>query len=254
MWTCLQILSPLGRISEALADLTKAIQLQPSARLYRHRGTLLFISEVWSSNVRPLCVHTCFDGALGWSCALPSRQDYVTAMEDFQQSLELKKNQPIAMLYKGLTFFHRGMLKVRCSFSIVALFSPSKNIWKFGCVCFDHSKKAEKSDYWNTVYCIVLFLYPSRTQSLTRTSFVLSIPLCYFLWSEWQKAFVDCKRLRLVSSYHSKHFGRLGTFCESHFKPIQLFQKTPVIHGGNNKKKHTHYLFTRCGMNVCGKS
>uniref|UniRef100_A0A8C3AWF6 Tetratricopeptide repeat domain 13 n=1 Tax=Cyclopterus lumpus TaxID=8103 RepID=A0A8C3AWF6_CYCLU len=78
----LQILSPLGRISEALGDLTKAIQLQPSARLYRHRGTLLFISE-----------------------------DYVAAMEDFQQSLELKKNQPIAMLYKGLTFFHRGMLK-----------------------------------------------------------------------------------------------------------------------------------------------
>uniref|UniRef100_A0A7N8Y9Z2 Tetratricopeptide repeat domain 13 n=1 Tax=Mastacembelus armatus TaxID=205130 RepID=A0A7N8Y9Z2_9TELE len=76
----LQILSPLGRISEALGDLTKAIQLQPSARLYRHRGTLLFISE-----------------------------DYVAAMEDFQQSLELKKNQPIAMLYKGLTFFHRGM-------------------------------------------------------------------------------------------------------------------------------------------------
>lgn len=33
-------------------------------------------------------------------------------MEDFQQSLELKKNQPIAMLYKGLTFFHRGLLKV----------------------------------------------------------------------------------------------------------------------------------------------
>uniref|UniRef100_A0A673I5C3 Tetratricopeptide repeat domain 13 n=1 Tax=Sinocyclocheilus rhinocerous TaxID=307959 RepID=A0A673I5C3_9TELE len=78
----LQILSPLGRISEALSDLTKAIQLQPSARLYRHRGTLLFISE-----------------------------DYMAAMEDFQQSLELKKNQPIAMLYKGLTFFHRGLLK-----------------------------------------------------------------------------------------------------------------------------------------------
>ncbi|XP_014851725.1 PREDICTED: tetratricopeptide repeat protein 13 isoform X2 [Poecilia mexicana] len=77
-----EILSPLGRISEALSDLTKAIQLQPSARLYRHRGTLLFISE-----------------------------DYVAAMEDFQSSLELKKNQPIAMLYKGLTFFHRGMLK-----------------------------------------------------------------------------------------------------------------------------------------------
>lgn len=39
-------------------------------------------------------------------------QDYVAASEDFQQSLELKKNQPIAMLYKGLTFFHRGLLKV----------------------------------------------------------------------------------------------------------------------------------------------
>lgn len=47
-----------------------------------------------------------------WPCARPSHQDYVAAMEDFQQSLELKKNQPIAMLYKGLTFFHRGMLKV----------------------------------------------------------------------------------------------------------------------------------------------
>ncbi|XP_045153783.1 tetratricopeptide repeat protein 13 isoform X2 [Echinops telfairi] len=77
-----EILSPLGRITEAVNDLTKAIQLQPSARLHRHRGTLYFISE-----------------------------DYATAHEDFQQSLELNKNQPIAMLYKGLTFFHRGLLK-----------------------------------------------------------------------------------------------------------------------------------------------
>ncbi|XP_073413741.1 tetratricopeptide repeat protein 13 isoform X2 [Dendrobates tinctorius] len=77
-----EILSPLGRISEALSDLTRAIQLQPSARLYRHRGTLFFISE-----------------------------DYVAAHEDFQRSLDLNQNQPIAVLYKGLTFFHRGMLK-----------------------------------------------------------------------------------------------------------------------------------------------
>nr|XP_045005929.1 tetratricopeptide repeat protein 13 isoform X2 [Jaculus jaculus] len=77
-----QILSPLGRINEAVNDLTKALQLQPSARLYRHRGTLHFISE-----------------------------DYATAHEDFQQSLELNRNQPAAMLYKGLTFFHRGLLK-----------------------------------------------------------------------------------------------------------------------------------------------
>ncbi|XP_047376285.1 tetratricopeptide repeat protein 13 isoform X4 [Sciurus carolinensis] len=80
--TMLQILSPLGRINEAVNDLTKAIQLQPSARLYRHRGTLHFISE-----------------------------DYATAHEDFEQSLELNRNQPTAMLYKGLTFFHRGLLK-----------------------------------------------------------------------------------------------------------------------------------------------
>nr|XP_045005930.1 tetratricopeptide repeat protein 13 isoform X4 [Jaculus jaculus] len=80
--TMLQILSPLGRINEAVNDLTKALQLQPSARLYRHRGTLHFISE-----------------------------DYATAHEDFQQSLELNRNQPAAMLYKGLTFFHRGLLK-----------------------------------------------------------------------------------------------------------------------------------------------
>ncbi|XP_064343930.1 tetratricopeptide repeat protein 13 isoform X2 [Camelus dromedarius] len=77
-----EILSPLGRINEAVNDLTKAIQLQPSARLYRHRGTLYFISE-----------------------------DYATAHADFQQSLELNRNQPTAMLYKGLTFFHRGLLK-----------------------------------------------------------------------------------------------------------------------------------------------
>ncbi|PIN97515.1 hypothetical protein AB205_0082480, partial [Aquarana catesbeiana] len=31
--------------------------------------------------------------------------------EDFQRSLELNQNQPIAVLYKGLTFFHRGLLK-----------------------------------------------------------------------------------------------------------------------------------------------
>ncbi|XP_078413535.1 tetratricopeptide repeat protein 13 isoform X2 [Cetorhinus maximus] len=77
-----EILSPLGRISEALNDLSRAIQLRPSARLYRHRGTLYFISE-----------------------------DYAAAHDDFQLSLEMKKYQPIAMLYKGLTFYHRGMLK-----------------------------------------------------------------------------------------------------------------------------------------------
>ncbi|XP_070590028.1 tetratricopeptide repeat protein 13 isoform X4 [Erythrolamprus reginae] len=77
-----EILSSLGRISEALTDITKAIQLKPSAQLYRHRGILYFISE-----------------------------DYATANEDFQNSLELNKNQPTVMLYRGLSFFHRGLLK-----------------------------------------------------------------------------------------------------------------------------------------------
>ncbi|MGH0163162.1 UNVERIFIED_CONTAM: hypothetical protein FKN15_044266 [Acipenser sinensis] len=40
-------------------------------------------------------------------------EEYELALEDFQQSLELKKNQPITMLYKGKTFFHRGMLKLK---------------------------------------------------------------------------------------------------------------------------------------------
>ncbi|XP_026560952.1 tetratricopeptide repeat protein 13 isoform X3 [Pseudonaja textilis] len=77
-----EILSSLGRTSEALIDITKAIQLKHSAQLYRHRGILYFISE-----------------------------DYATANEDFQNSLELNKNQPTVMLYKGLSFFHRGLLK-----------------------------------------------------------------------------------------------------------------------------------------------
>uniref|UniRef100_A0A8C6X9F1 Tetratricopeptide repeat domain 13 n=1 Tax=Naja naja TaxID=35670 RepID=A0A8C6X9F1_NAJNA len=81
-----EILSSLGRISEALTDITKAIQLKRSAQLYRHRGILYFISE-----------------------------DYATANEDFQNSLELNKNQPTVMLYKGLSFFHRGLLKVNRS-------------------------------------------------------------------------------------------------------------------------------------------
>ena len=58
LWS-VQILSPLGRISEALGDLTKAIQLQPSARLYRHRGTLLFISEVGGVFVYVLLTMQC---------------------------------------------------------------------------------------------------------------------------------------------------------------------------------------------------
>lgn len=177
------MLSPLGRISEALADLSKAIQLQPSARLYRHRGTLLFISEVWWEIKCPAgqCAF-CRFGATVW--ALSSLQDYVASMEDFQQSLELKKNQPIAMLYKGLTFFHRGLLKVCfcccfCSESFpfkswfmttcVILYEillhfpgPHKNIWKMSwCSLFCFLPL----QLWNSLCCFSAvwhqcFLFP----------------------------------------------------------------------------------------------
>uniref|UniRef100_A0A672NVT5 Tetratricopeptide repeat protein 13-like n=1 Tax=Sinocyclocheilus grahami TaxID=75366 RepID=A0A672NVT5_SINGR len=82
-----EILSPLGRISEALSDLTKAIQLQPSARLYRHRGTLLFISE-----------------------------DYMAAMEDFQQSLELKFTQAAEVLSREAIEVFKEALKLKSDF------------------------------------------------------------------------------------------------------------------------------------------
>nr|XP_032804298.1 tetratricopeptide repeat protein 13 isoform X1 [Petromyzon marinus] len=77
-----ELLSPLGRTSEAMADCTRAIALRPSARLYLLRGTFSFMSE-----------------------------DYPKAYEDFQKSLELDMNQPVAMHYKGLTFYHRGKLR-----------------------------------------------------------------------------------------------------------------------------------------------
>lgn len=103
-------------------DLTKAIQLQPSARLYRHRGTLYFISE-----------------------------DYATAHEDFQQSLELNKNQPTAMLYKGLTFFHRGLLKVNVLYDLCTMerfclsFVVGKTLVEFSLACFKMASQVSVS-------------------------------------------------------------------------------------------------------------
>lgn len=69
-------------------------------------------------------------------------------MEDFQQSLELKKNQPIAMLYKGLTFFHRGMLKVCSRHS--EFFICLKTLWSLHFLTqtyiYGHQLVARRSD------------------------------------------------------------------------------------------------------------
>lgn len=101
--------------SHPAAALGPSIQTQRNSALH-FRGLIIKYSAHAFVRAR-LHASTC------WSRALPPHQDYVAAMEDFQQSLELKKNQPIAMLYKGLTFFHRGMLKV----SLVLLQKPVKN-------------------------------------------------------------------------------------------------------------------------------
>ncbi|XP_031550706.1 tetratricopeptide repeat protein 13-like [Actinia tenebrosa] len=77
-----EVYSPLGRIPEALADITVALDLQPSAELYLMKGTLLFMTE-----------------------------DYEGASKMFEKSLEKKSNEPTAMLYLGLSFYHRGMIK-----------------------------------------------------------------------------------------------------------------------------------------------
>ncbi|KXJ28211.1 tetratricopeptide repeat protein 13 [Exaiptasia diaphana] len=76
-----EVYSPLGRIQEALADITTALDLQPTSELYLMKGTLLFMSE-----------------------------DYVASTKMFEKSLDLKK-QPAALLYLGLSMYHRGLVK-----------------------------------------------------------------------------------------------------------------------------------------------
>uniref|UniRef100_A0AAX7TWZ2 Tetratricopeptide repeat domain 13 n=1 Tax=Astatotilapia calliptera TaxID=8154 RepID=A0AAX7TWZ2_ASTCA len=136
-----EILSPLGRISEALSDLTKAIQLQPSARLYRHRGTLLFISEnFWSacslmhflSTVLSMYVKGCFflyqEAIETFKEALKLKSDFIdaykslgqayrelgdfeSAMESFQKALMLNQNHIQSLQLRGMMLYHHGSLQ-----------------------------------------------------------------------------------------------------------------------------------------------
>ena len=44
------------------------------------------------------------------------QQDYEAACESFIECLEMDKNQPTAMLYYGLSLYHRGRVKVNFVF------------------------------------------------------------------------------------------------------------------------------------------
>ncbi|XP_067018198.1 tetratricopeptide repeat protein 13-like isoform X1 [Acropora muricata] len=80
-----EVLSPLGNLKEALSDIKIALDLKPSAHLHLMRGTLLFMQEVW--------------------------KDYEAACDSFTRCLEIDKNQPVALLYFGLSLYHRGNVK-----------------------------------------------------------------------------------------------------------------------------------------------
>nr|XP_006819295.1 PREDICTED: tetratricopeptide repeat protein 13-like [Saccoglossus kowalevskii] len=77
-----EIYMSLGRTNEALADLTTAITLVPSAKAYAHRGTVHFKEE-----------------------------NYLAAEEDFQKSLELDSKQSEIMHFRGLALYHQGKIK-----------------------------------------------------------------------------------------------------------------------------------------------
>ena len=47
-----QVYSALGMHKEAMSDMTKAITIKPTAKLYAHRATVYFRDEV-STRVRP---------------------------------------------------------------------------------------------------------------------------------------------------------------------------------------------------------
>ncbi|NXD12753.1 TTC13 protein, partial [Nothocercus nigrocapillus] len=122
-----EILSPLGRVSEALSDLTRAIQLQPSARLYRHRGTLYFISEVSGFGGLCLLCGLLFQAIESFKEALKQKADFVdaykslgqayrelgnfdAATESFQKALLLNQNHVQTLQLKGMMLYHHGSL------------------------------------------------------------------------------------------------------------------------------------------------
>uniref|UniRef100_A0A8C5IU34 Tetratricopeptide repeat domain 13 n=1 Tax=Junco hyemalis TaxID=40217 RepID=A0A8C5IU34_JUNHY len=107
-----EILSPLGRISEALSDLTKAIQLQPSARLYRHRGTLYFISEEAIESFKEALKQKAdfIDAYKSLGQAYRELGNFDAATESFQKALLLNQNHVQTLQLKGMMLYHHGSL------------------------------------------------------------------------------------------------------------------------------------------------
>lgn len=56
-----------------------------------------------------ICVTYYLNGSLKKSCL----QDYEAACDSFTRCLEIDKNQPVALLYFGLSLYHRGNVKVK---------------------------------------------------------------------------------------------------------------------------------------------
>uniref|UniRef100_A0A4W2C055 Tetratricopeptide repeat domain 13 n=1 Tax=Bos indicus x Bos taurus TaxID=30522 RepID=A0A4W2C055_BOBOX len=107
-----EILSPLGRINEAVNDLTKAIQLQPSARLYRHRGTLYFISEEAIESFKEALKQKVdfIDAYKSLGQAYRELGNFEAATESFQKALLLNQNHVQTLQLRGMMLYHHGSL------------------------------------------------------------------------------------------------------------------------------------------------
>ncbi|XP_031515116.1 tetratricopeptide repeat protein 13 isoform X4 [Papio anubis] len=108
-----EILSPLGRINEAVNDLTKAIQLQPSARLYRHRGTLYFISEEAIESFKEALKQKVdfIDAYKSLGQAYRELGNFEAATESFQKALLLNQNHVQTLQLRGMMLYHHGSLQ-----------------------------------------------------------------------------------------------------------------------------------------------
>ncbi|XP_037676800.1 tetratricopeptide repeat protein 13 isoform X6 [Choloepus didactylus] len=108
-----EILSPLGRINEAVNDLTKAIQLQPSARLYRHRGTLYFISEEAIESFQEALKQKVdfIDAYKSLGQAYRELGNFEAATESFQKALLLNQNHVQTLQLRGMMLYHHGSLQ-----------------------------------------------------------------------------------------------------------------------------------------------
>ncbi|KAM7050242.1 tetratricopeptide repeat protein 13 isoform 4-T4 [Molossus nigricans] len=108
-----EILSPLGRINEAVNDLTKAIQLQPSARLYRHRGTLYFISEEAIESFKEALKQKVdfIDAYKSLGQAYRELGNFEAATESFQKALLLNQNHVQTLQLRGTMLYHHGSLQ-----------------------------------------------------------------------------------------------------------------------------------------------